>query len=70
MFQKKKSTPTVASDLHPTGKLSKKPKETYSQSMMNYEIIRDKVQTQFQTKYTPPAAESKKPGGKKKLLNF
>jgi len=28
---------------HPTTK----PKETFPQSLMNYEIIRDKVQTQF-----------------------
>ena len=69
MFHKKKTTPTFASDLHPTGKPLKKPKETYPQTLMNYEIIRDKVQSQFQAKYTPPMAESKTPG-KKKLINF
>ena len=70
MFHKKKTTPTFASDLHPTGKPSKKPKETYPQTLMNYEIIRDKVQSQFQSKYSPPMAESKKPSGKKELINF
>jgi hypothetical protein len=68
MFHKKKTTPTFASDLHPTGKPCKKPKETYPQTLMNYEIIRDKVQNQFQSKYSPPMAESKK--GKKKLIIF
>lgn len=47
---------------HPTAK----PKETFPQSLMNYEIIRDKVQTQFIPKNGPtkPAAT------KKKLINF
>jgi hypothetical protein len=43
-----------------------KPKETFSQSLMNYEIIRDKVQTQFVPKSTP----NKSNPSKKKLINF
>ena len=60
MFHKKKTTPTFASDLHPTGKPCKKPKETYPQTLMNYEIIRDKVQNQFQSKYSPAMQKVKK----------
>lgn len=43
-----------------------KPKETFSQSLMNYEIIRDKVQTQFVPKSTP----NKPNPSNKKLINF
>jgi hypothetical protein len=66
----KKHKPVFASDLTPGNKMKYKPKETFSQSMMNYEVIRDKVQTDFQPKHTPEVAETKKPGLKKKLLNF
>ena len=58
------------SDVYPSGKVTKKPKETMPQSLMNYDIIRDKVQGQLQPRTTPQVAESKKPGSKKSLLNF
>ena len=43
-----------------------KPKETFSQSLMNYEIIRDNVQTQFIPKTQPGKTQP----SKKKLINF
>ena len=70
MLQTKQNKTIYPSEVHPTGKLSKKPQETFPQTLMNYEIIRDKVQTQLQSKPTPKQTDSKKPGGKKKLLNF
>ena len=71
MFHTKQDQkPIYPSEVHPTGKLTKKPQETFSQTLMNYEIIRDKVQSQFQSKPVPQKASSKKPEGKKKLLNF
>jgi hypothetical protein len=58
------------SDVYPSGKVTKKPKETMPQSLMNYDIIRDKVQGQLQPRTTPQVVESKKPGSKKSLLKF
>ena len=67
MFGKKKITkPVYPSDVAPSSKVNHY-KETYSQSMMNYEIIREKVQTQFQPKGPAPAKAKAAP---KKLLNF
>ena len=54
------------SDVTPSGGTTKNLKETYSQSMMNYEIIRETVQNDFQQKALPP----KKANAKKTLLNF
>ena len=62
--------PVFASDVYPDGKPMKKPKETLPRSLMNYDIIRDKVQNDMQPKPTPQIAEGKQAGGKKKLLNF
>ena len=53
------------SDVCPSGKVKKNPKETMPQSLMNYDIIRDKVQGQLQPRATPQVAESKRPGAKK-----
>ena len=58
------------SDVYPSGKVTKKPKETMPQSLMNYDIKRDKVQGQLQPRATPQVAESKKPGSKKSLYFF
>jgi len=68
--QDQNQKPIYPSEVQPTGKLTKKPPETFSQTLMNYEIIRDKVQSQFQSKPVPQKASSKKPEGKKKILNF
>ena len=67
---KKVTKPIFPSDVTPNGK-TKKYKETHSQTLMNYEIIRDKVQSQFQPK-TPAVeiAATKKPNGQRKLINF
>ena len=53
-------------DLTPENKVKHKPQETFS--LMSYEVIRDKVQTDFRPRHTPEVAEGKKSG--KKLLNF
>lgn len=66
----KSNKPIYPSDVYPQGKVSKKPKETFPQSLMNYDVIRDKVQSQLQPKTTPQVAEGKKPGNNKKLINF
>ena len=58
--------PVFPSEVRPQGKVSKKSNETFPQSLMNYDIIRDKVQSQLTSK----VAEMKAPGGKKKLVNF
>ena len=65
-----KHKPMFVTDVSPESKVKYKPKETFSQTLMNYEIIRDKVQTDFKPRPTPEVVEEKKPGGKKKLLNF
>jgi hypothetical protein len=51
------------SEVRPEGKVSKKSKETFPQSLMNYDVIRDKVQSQLTSK----VVETKKVGAKKKL---
>ena len=53
----------------PEAKMKYKPKETFSQTLMNYETIRDKVQTEFKPTHVP-VLETKKPQGKKKMINF
>ena len=67
---KSKPKQVFPSDVYPEGKPMKKQRDTYPQSLMNYEIIKDKVQSDFRPKPTPQVAEGKQPGGKKKLLNF
>lgn len=64
----KPKQPVFPSEVRPAGKVTKKSKETFPQSLMNYDIIRDKVQSQMQPVSRAP--EPKKPGEKKKLLNF
>jgi hypothetical protein len=56
------------SDVYPSGKVTKKPKETMPQSLMNYDIIRDKVQTQFIPKSAPTSAPNKSNPNKKQLI--
>ncbi len=68
--KKKITKPIYPSDVVPKERLSKAYKESYPQSLMNYEIIRDKVQSPMQSKPTPQVAETKQPGLKKKLINF
>jgi len=62
---KQKRKPIYPSEVHPTGKLTKKPQETFSQTLMNYEILTDKVQTQFQSKPIPQKATSKNQAAKR-----
>jgi hypothetical protein len=59
--------PLFASDVYPDSK-PKKTKNTLPQTLNNYEIIRDKVRHEMQSKVAP-SAEAKQTG-KKKLLNF
>ena len=72
MFKKVKSPPikksqqVYPSDVTPSGSTTKNLKETHSQSMMNYEIIREKVQSDFQPKTPQP----KKAVPRKTLINF
>ena len=66
----KKHKMPFPSDVAPEHKINYKSRESFSQSMMNYEVIRDKVQTDFQPKRIPEVADTKKPGDKKTLLNF
>ena len=63
---KGKSQPVYPSEVRPEGKVSKKSKETFPQSFMNYDVIREKVQSQLTSK----VVETKKVGAKKKLLDF
>ena len=67
---KKSNKPIFPSDVAPGNKV-KAFKETFPQTLMNYDIIREKVQSQFQPK-APAAqvADTKKPSGPRKLLNF
>jgi hypothetical protein len=65
-----KHKPMFVTDVAPENKVKYKSKETFSQTLMNYEVIRDKVQTDFKPRSTPEIADGKKPGGKKKLINF
>ena len=44
---KGKSQPVYPSEVRPEGKVTKKSKETFPQSLMNYDVIRDKVQSQL-----------------------
>ena len=62
----KPKQPVFPSEVRPQGKVSNKSKETFPQSLMNYDVIRDKVQSQL----VATVAETKIPGGKRKLLNF
>ena len=48
----KKHKPIIASNVTPSNNMKYKLKETFSQSMMNYEIIRHNVQTDIQEKRT------------------
>jgi len=66
----KKHKPLFITDVAPENKIKYKSKETFSQTLMNYDTIRDKVQSDFKPKQTPQLADDKKTGGKKKLLNF
>jgi hypothetical protein len=63
----KNHKPLFASDVYPDSK-PKKTKNTLPQTLNNYEIIRDKVLHEMQSKVAP-SAEAKQTG-KKKLLNF
>ena len=63
---KDKRQPVYPSEVRPEGKVSKKSKGTFPQSLMNYDVIRDKVQSQLTSK----VVETKKVGAKKKLLDF
>jgi len=68
MYQAKKKTskPIFPSDVAPNNKVTKF-KETYSQALMNYEVIRDKVQSNFNPKQpTPEPAQTKKSIGQRK----
>ena len=65
-----KHKPIFVNDMTPENKVNYKPQETFSQSLMTYEVIRDKVQTDFRPRHAPEVAEGKKPGGKKQNLNF
>jgi hypothetical protein len=64
---KKSNKPVFPSDVAPSNKV-KVFKETFPQTLMNYDIIREKAQSQFQPK--APVTETKKPSGPRKLLNF
>jgi hypothetical protein len=64
---KKSKKPIFPSDVAPSNKV-KVFKETFPQTLMNYDIIREKVQSQFQSK--APVTDTKKPSGPRKLLNF
>ena len=66
----KKHKQLFITDVAPENKIKYKAKETFSQTLMNYETIRDKVQIDFKPRQTPAVADDKKPGGNKKLLNF
>ena len=64
-----KHKPMFVTDVAPENKVKYKPKETFSQTLMNYEVIRDKVQADFKPRSIPEVAEGqKKPGGKKNLI--
>ena len=64
---KKSNKPIFPSDVAPSNKV-KVFKETFPQTLMNYDIIREKAQSQFQPK--APVTETKKPSGPRKLINF
>jgi len=68
--KKKSSKPIFPSDVAPSNKVTKF-KETFSQSLMNYDVIRDKVQSDFKPKQpTPEPAQTKKSKEQRKLINF
>ena len=65
--QKKSHKPIFPSDVAPSHKV-KAFKETFPQTLMNYDIIREKAQSQLQPK--APFTETKKPSGPRKLIFF
>jgi hypothetical protein len=68
--KKKYSKPVAPTDVAP-GKKVNNFKETYPQSLMNYEVIRDKVMADFKpTTPAPQPAQTKKALGQRKLINF
>ena len=68
--KKKSSKPIAPSDVAPGNKVNKF-KETYSQNLMNYDIIRDKVMANFKpTTPAPQPAQTKKAVGQIKLIDF